>query len=147
MDDHHDINDPGLNSSFSYDNFERTSIDGDGERLDYCKEEVRNYYGRFILELCHKYDIDGIEFDYLRTCPIMSCVNDETTNTLTEYMRSLKEEAEKIANKKISSFSIVDNINKSIYCCESGCLANSNCKEIEVGYFNAEFMPDKCELH
>ena len=101
MDDHHDINDPGLNSSFSYDNFERTSIDGDGERLDYCKEEVRNYYGRFILELCHKYDIDGIEFDYLRTCPIMSCVNDETTNTLTEYMRSLKEEAEKIANKKI----------------------------------------------
>jgi len=53
----------------------------------------------------------------------------------------------KIANKKISSFSIVDNINKSIYCCESGCLANSNCKEIEVGYFNAEFMPDKCELH
>ena len=101
MDDHHDIQDPGLNSSFSYDNMVRTSIDADGERLDYCREEVRSYYGRYIIELCKNYDIDGIEFDYLRTCPIMSVVNEETTATLTGYMRSLKEEADKIEGKNI----------------------------------------------
>ncbi len=105
MNDHHDLQDPGLNSSFSYDNpdmnFDYTVSTGSNHNLDYCKKEVRDYYGSYIIELCKNYDIDGIEFDYLRTCPIISRVDDETTQMLTEYMRSLKDRAEENAKRKI----------------------------------------------
>ncbi len=37
--------------------------------LDYGRPEVRDYYLKLIMEVCSRYDVDGIELDYQRTSP------------------------------------------------------------------------------
>ena len=98
MNDHHYPDDRGFNSSFAYDRAETLGVQGIGiegarQYMDYTKPAVQNYYKNYIQELCENYDIDGIELDFLRSCPVMSVVNEENIRVMNGYVSSIKEVA------------------------------------------------------
>ena len=100
MNDHHCPDDPMFNSSFHYDNAKEIGVFGSNVFIDYTKKAVRNYYKNYIKELCENYDIDGIEFDFLRSCPIMTDVSDENIEIVNEFLRELREIINDIAKNK-----------------------------------------------
>ena len=100
MNDHHYTDDPGFNTSFSYDTPEVSGIGGLRRSMDFTKPAVQAYYKEYVRELCEKYDIDGIELDFLRSCPIMSTVNDENRENLNEYIASLRAVIDEVAKEK-----------------------------------------------
>jgi len=100
MNDHHYSDDPGFNSSFAFDRAEELGVNGSRTYIDYTKIPVQNYYKNYIKELCQNYDIDGIELDFLRSCPVMSEVNEQNTKLLTQYVASVKSVVDEVANKK-----------------------------------------------
>ena len=100
MNDHHYSDDPGFNSALSYERADTLGIDGSRVYLDYTKKEVRNCYREYISELCRNYDIDGIELDFLRSCPVMSCVNEENMRLLTQFIAEVKASISRIGEEK-----------------------------------------------
>lgn len=91
MNDHHFAQDPLFNSTLSYEHPDKYGVDGSRQCLDFSTKTVQNYYREYIRELCTKYDIDGIELDFLRSCPIMTEVNQENMQDLSAYVAELKE--------------------------------------------------------
>ena len=100
MNDHHYTDDPGFNTSFSYDTPEVSGIDGSRKSMDFTKPAVQAYYREYVRELCEKYDIDGIELDFLRSCPIMSSATPENREILNEYIASLRAVINEVAEAK-----------------------------------------------
>lgn len=100
MNDHHNGDNPYNNSSFLYDNSEKLGVNGSKTFIDHTKEPVRNYYKNYIKELCENYDIDGIEFDFLRSCPIMAVVCNENVKLINDYVKELKAIVNEAAKKK-----------------------------------------------
>lgn len=65
MNDHHYLNNPYLINQLMIEHPEfRLSPAGS---FDYGQTEVRNYYKAFIKEALERYDVDGIELDWMRT--------------------------------------------------------------------------------
>ncbi len=100
MNDHHFPNDPGFNSSLSYERAEELGVNGGRRNLDYTKAPVSNYYRNYIEEICRNYDVDGIELDFLRSCPVMGEVTEENKNLLTEYVAAVSAIVRKIGKEK-----------------------------------------------
>ncbi|MBE6762648.1 MAG: penicillin-binding protein [Ruminococcaceae bacterium] len=55
--------------------------------------------------------------------------------------------ASNMNNSKVREFNSPKNIQRQIFCAESGKLFTSNCGEISEGYFSRENIPEKCEGH
>lgn len=100
MNDHHYPNDPGFNSSFRYNRAAEVGVNGSRGSMDYTKKAAQNYFKSYIIELCEKYDIDGIEFDYLRSCPIMSTADEAGRQELNRYIKELRETVNAIAKSR-----------------------------------------------
>ena len=100
MNDHHYIDDPGFNTSFSYDTPELSGVNGSRRSMDFTKPAVQAYYREYVRELCENYAIDGIELDFLRSCPIMAEGTEENRKILNEYVASLRTVIDEVAEKK-----------------------------------------------
>jgi len=91
MNDHHYPDDRGFNSTMGYDRAEELGVNGSRVYLDFTKTEVQEYYKAYIKELCENYDIDGIELDFLRSCPIMAEANAENIEKINRFVKELRE--------------------------------------------------------
>ncbi len=95
MNDHHNANDPNFNSQLGYSaQYAPKGPEGFAGRtyLDYTNPVVSEYYKRYIKELCENYDLDGIEFDYQRSTPIMpSPVTEENILKMNQYQKDLRQ--------------------------------------------------------
>ena len=107
MNDHHYRTDKGFKSAFiqnhpeyALSNFE------ENEYFDFSKEAVRTYYKNYILEMCEKYDVDGVELDWLRTPQLFNPVTDDSRQLLNDYMKELRAGIDKIAESKGKSIKI-----------------------------------------
>ena len=100
MNDHHFFDDPGFNSLFSYKYAEQVGVNHSRTYLDFSKTAVQNYYKAYITELCEKYDIDGIELDFLRSCPIMTNVNEENRQTLNRFVQEIRNIIDQFSEKR-----------------------------------------------
>lgn len=76
----------------------RISEDGP---FDYEKEEVRDYYLRYIKELCTNYDIDGIELDTWRgENYFRKPITEEKTQILTDFFKEIRLAIDEICSHK-----------------------------------------------
>ena len=91
MNDHHYPDDRGFNSTMGYDRAEELGVNGSRTYLDFTKSEVQAYYKAYIKELCENYDIDRIELDFLRSCPVMSDVTKENAGIINGFVSELRE--------------------------------------------------------
>jgi len=60
--------------------------------FDYAHKEVRDYFKAYIKEVLNKYDVDGIELDWMRTYTIFKNTNDPKGALLiNNYMKEIRE--------------------------------------------------------
>lgn len=50
-------------------------------------------------------------------------------------------------DKPAADFMQPDGVTSTLFCCESGMLAGSGCKETEMGWYKSENMPKYCDIH
>lgn len=100
MNDHHFPDDIGFNSTLSHDRANVVGVNGSQMYMNHTVKVVQNYYKAYICELCEKYDIDGIELDFLRSAPVMSEVNEENIANLTNYIKDIRKKVNEMAEKK-----------------------------------------------
>ena len=91
MNDHHFPNDRSFNSTMGYDKADSLGVNGSRTYLDFTKKEVQSYYKAYIKELCERYVINGIELDFLRSCPIMSESTPENIKNINSFVGELRE--------------------------------------------------------
>lgn len=92
MNDHHFPDDPGFNSMLSYTRADELGVNGSRTYMDYSHPAVRRYYMAYLLELCRKYDIDGLELDFLRSAPLLSDPGPQGQLILNRFLRDVKTE-------------------------------------------------------
>jgi len=97
MNDHHYLNNPYLINQLMIEHPEfRLSPAGS---FDYGQTEVRNYYKAFIKEALERYDVDGIELDWMRTFflfkPGMESDGIEQINLFMKDIRNIVEQNSK----------------------------------------------------
>ena len=64
--------------------------------LDYAHAEVREHYRKLIAEVVDRYDVDGIELDFLREPYLFSAGEEQTgASVLTEWLREIRQLTEK----------------------------------------------------
>ena len=69
--------------------------------MDYKHEEVRQAVLAFVKELLEQHDVDGIEFDYMRSCHVFSSSEAvENTPLLTTFMRETRKHLDEAAKKR-----------------------------------------------
>jgi hypothetical protein len=69
--------------------------------LDYAHPEVRDFYKALIVETLDRYDIDGLELDFMRECVLFSGGKEaEGRAILTEWMRTIHKLVEEAAAKR-----------------------------------------------
>ena len=90
MNDAHYTENAAINSSFALKNECKNTIEHNGENLDYSKEAVRNYYYSYLDELLQKYDIDGIELDWLRYPSVLPYDKRGDLNIISDYMKRIR---------------------------------------------------------
>ncbi len=99
MNDHHYLDDPEKSNRF-WQAHPEYRIKGQ-HRYDYAHEAVRNHYLVLIEEVLEKYDIDGLELDWVRTLPtIHHSELEEGKTKLTDFMRQVREAADRVAKRR-----------------------------------------------
>ncbi|MGE4563542.1 MAG: hypothetical protein AB7F32_01605 [Victivallaceae bacterium] len=74
--------------------------------VDYARPEVRGRFVRFIAEFAAKYDLDGIELDFMRHAQLLKSVanggqaSPEELAMLTSMMKEIRDDAETIGKKR-----------------------------------------------
>lgn len=75
--------------------------------FDYSNKEVRDYYKAFIKEALEKYDVDGIELDWMRTHTIFKKGEAaEGIHLINGFMKEIRQVTEQIAAKRGHSIKI-----------------------------------------
>ena len=100
MNDHHAPDNAAVNAHYRIDYAAEWGINGKPNKMDYLVPAVRKVQLNYIKELCENYDISGVELDLLRSDPYMSRTDREATDIFSAFIRSVKEEINKIAAKK-----------------------------------------------
>lgn len=100
MNDHHAPDNPAVNAHYRIEYAAEWGIFGKSNKMDYLVPAVRKVQLNYIRELCENYDICGVELDLLRSDPYMSRVDDSSIEIFNEFIRSVKCEIGKIADKK-----------------------------------------------
>ncbi len=105
MNDHHYFTDSTKINQLWLDHPElRLSPSG---MFDYSNKDVRDYYIAFIEEALEKYDVDGIELDWMRTHTIFK-ENEaaEGINLINEFMKEVRQITEQVASKRGHSIQV-----------------------------------------
>lgn len=90
MNDHHYLDNPAINSSFSFREGKIHTIDGKGEYYDYSQKAVQNYVNEYIKELLSRYDVDGVELDWLRYAKVLPDSKCTQYDIMHDYVKSVK---------------------------------------------------------
>ncbi len=99
MNDTHYINDPHKANSFWQQHPEYRSAPKSG--LNYALPEVREHHLSLIREIFERYDIDGLELDWVRFCHHFKPNEQEANcNILTQFMADVRQIADKAALKR-----------------------------------------------
>jgi hypothetical protein len=79
----------------------------DEATFDYSHPEVREYYKAYIVELCTRYDIKGIELDMLRG-PLFfkDPITPEKTAILTDFLKEIRAAVDEVGRAKGTRFRI-----------------------------------------
>jgi hypothetical protein len=105
MNDHHYLDDPHSISPLLSENPQlwlsgwRTR--GGQGRFNYAKPEVREHYLKLVAEVLQRYDVDGLELDWMRTTPHFN--NDEIDNgreIMTDFMRAVRRKTQAAAEQR-----------------------------------------------
>ena len=102
VNDHHFADDPGFNSILSYSRADEVGVNGSRMCLDYSHHTVRNYYKAYLLELAQKYQVDGIEMDFLRSAPLLSDPGPNGQAILNAFMQDLRQSIPQAAGRPVS---------------------------------------------
>ena len=90
MNDGHCTSNPSINSTFAMKNNGANTIDKNGVELDYSLKVVQNYFTEYIKELLNKYDVDGIELDWIRHPKILPESKRSDLSIMTNYMKNIR---------------------------------------------------------
>lgn len=91
MNDHHYLRDPHAISPLMAEHPELRLHGGSG-LFNYLKPEVRQHYLALVSEVLQRYDVDGLELDWMRSAPIF--LPEDTGNggpLITAFMRQVRE--------------------------------------------------------
>ncbi len=106
MNDHHYFNDPTRINRLWLDHPELRTNPPHG-LFNYAKKEVRDYYKAFIAEVLEKYDVDGIELDWMRTQHLFPGGQAaEGMKLIDQFMREIREMTEAKAAERGHSINI-----------------------------------------
>ena len=106
MNDHHYFDKPSRINRLWLDNPELRTNPPHG-LFNYAKQEVRDYYKAFIAEVLEKYDVDGIELDWMRTQHLFpSGQAAEGMKLIDQFMREIREMTEQMARERGHSIKI-----------------------------------------
>lgn len=92
MNDHHYTKDPTRVSPLFFEHPELRTRGGTG-LFNYARPEVREHYLELVREVLARYDVDGIELDWIRTPDNFETREQETGRViLTEFVRQVRQE-------------------------------------------------------
>lgn len=92
MNDHHYTNDPTRVSPLFFEHPELRTRGGTG-LFNYARPEVREHYLKLVREVLERYDVDGIELDWIRTPDNFETKDqDAGRGILTEFVRLVRQE-------------------------------------------------------
>ena len=103
MNDVHDVHDPAYGglSRFWRDHPEYRRVPGSADRnwsnaaFDYAHKEVRDFHLSFVKDLCDRYDVDGVELDWMRfPCHLRAGHEAEDAHFITDFVREAKRYAD-----------------------------------------------------
>lgn len=90
MNDAHYTDNAAINSPFATGDDGCRTLDGEGMYLDFSQEAVRTRYCAYIEELLERYDIDGIEMDWLRYPTVLPADRRADFSILSDYMKRVR---------------------------------------------------------
>lgn len=90
MNDWHYIDDPAVNSAFTFKNDGMYTINQDSGYLDFSQLPVQNHIYEYIQELLETYRVDGIELDWLRHPTALPQDKCKDYSILNGYMRRIR---------------------------------------------------------
>jgi uncharacterized lipoprotein YddW (UPF0748 family) len=100
MNDHHYTGDPSRVSPLFFEHPELRSRGGKG-LFNYARPEVREHYLKLAAEVLERYDVDGLELDWMRTAANFD--DDEIASgreILTDFVRAVHRETEAAAKRR-----------------------------------------------
>ena len=103
---------------------ERSVKAGIWSSLDYEVPQVREHIYAFIQEVCQRYDLDGLEFDYGRNASLFrptfdgQPVEQKHLDILTEFQRRLKTMAEQIGRQRGRPLLLTASVPENIEFCK-----------------------------
>jgi hypothetical protein len=100
MNDHHYLNDPNLVSPLFFENPELRTRGGKG-LFNYARPEVREHYLKLVAEVLQRYDVAGLELDWIRTPPNFN--DDEIEpgrEILTDFVRAVRRTTQAAAERR-----------------------------------------------
>lgn len=100
MNDHHYARDPNSVSPLFFEHPELRTQGGKG-LFNYAKPEVRQHYLRLIAEVLQRYDVDGLELDWMRTpYNFESGELDRGREILTRFVRDVRRQTQAAAIRR-----------------------------------------------
>ena len=90
MNDEHYTQNVGVNASFAMKSGGMHTIGRDGQTLDFSQTAVQNHFLEYIDELLSRYDVDGIELDWLRFTVALPKHKRTDLSILNDYMASVR---------------------------------------------------------
>lgn len=99
MNDHHYTKDPTRVSPLFFDHPELRTRKGTG-LFNYAKPEVREHYLKLVTEVLERYDVDGLELDWIRTPDNFETGELETgREILTRFVRQVRQQTDLAAKR------------------------------------------------
>ncbi len=100
MNDHHYTGNPTCVSELFRMHPELRTNKGKG-LWDYTRPEVREFYLKLLVEVLQRYDVDGLELDWVRTPPRFEAAERERGRAcLTEFVRAARRETQAAAGRR-----------------------------------------------
>lgn len=100
MNDHHYTSNPTRVSPLFFDHPELRINRGKG-LFNYARPEVRDHYQKLIAEVLQRYDVDGIELDWIRTANNFNADElDRGREILTDFVREARRQTESAAKRR-----------------------------------------------
>ncbi len=99
MNDHHYGNDPSRVSPLFFEHRELRTHNGNG-LFNYAKPEVREHYLKLVAEVLQRYDVDGLELDWIRTPNNFEDKElDRGREILTDFVRAVRRQTQAAAQR------------------------------------------------
>ena len=116
MNDAHYTDNAAINSPFATGDDGCRTLDGEGVYLDFSQEAVRTRYYAYIEELLERYDIDGIEMDWLRYPTVLPTALRADTSILSRYMKRVRSLLDRCPKKVTLAVRLLPTVEENLAC-------------------------------